>query len=98
MVSLVMVFFERIASSLWEEYRGPMGLSKSHPLNASRSIPSPINSSNGFVWDAFLQAVSDAPAFLILPDWEERLGYALITCPVCFLPFRQLQTSNHIIS
>lgn len=54
MVSLVMVCVGRRARSLWEEFRGPMGLNKNHPLNASRSIPSPINSSNGFVWDAFL--------------------------------------------
>lgn len=49
-----MVYFERKARILWEEFRGPMGLNKNHPLNASRSIPLPINSSNGLVWDAFL--------------------------------------------
>ena len=54
MVSLVMVCFERRARSLREDFRGPKGLNKNHPLNASRSIPSPINSSNGFVWVAFL--------------------------------------------
>lgn len=41
-VSLVMVYFEWIARSLWEDVLDPMGLNKNHPLTASRNIPSPI--------------------------------------------------------
>lgn len=61
-----------------------MDLNSKHPLNASRSIPSPIRRMTLF-GARFFQAVSDAPAFLILPEREKRLGPALVTCPVSIL-------------
>lgn len=93
-MSLVMVYFEHAVKNLWEEYRCPMGLDEKHPLNASRSIPSPMISLFG---TRFFQAVSDAPAFLILPERGKRLGYTLVTYSALFY-ISQRQVTNYIIS